>query len=48
MKIFETHAHLDFQHFDKDRDQLIKKCFNSKIEYILNIGVDERTPDMYM
>ena len=43
MKIFETHAHLDFQHFDKDREQLIKKCFNSGIEYILNIGVDEKT-----
>ena len=43
MKIFETHAHLNFQHFDKDRDQLIKKCFNSGIEYILNIGVDEKT-----
>lgn len=43
MKIFETHAHLNFQHFDKDRDQLIKKCFNRGIEYILNIGVDEKT-----
>ena len=43
MKIFETHAHLDFQHFDKDRDQLIKKCFNSGIEYIINISVDEKT-----
>ncbi|NQT65092.1 MAG: TatD family hydrolase [FCB group bacterium] len=43
MKIFETHAHLDFPHFDKDRDQLLKKCFNNGIEYILNIGVDEKT-----
>ena len=43
MKIFETHAHLDFPQFDKDREQLIKKCFNSGIEYILNIGVDEKT-----
>ena len=43
MKIFETHAHLDFPQFDKDREQLIGKCFNSGIEYILNIGVDEKT-----
>ncbi len=43
MKIFETHAHLDFPQFDKDREQLIKKCFNKNIEYILNIGVDEKT-----
>ncbi len=43
MKIFETHAHLDFPQFDKDREQLIKKCFNKDIEYILNIGVDKKT-----
>ncbi len=43
MKIFETHMHLDFSHFDKDRAALIKKCFNSGIEYMINIGVDEKT-----
>lgn len=43
MKIFETHMHLDFSHFDKDREQLIKKCFNSGIEYMINVGVDEKT-----
>jgi len=43
MKIFETHAHLDFPQFDNDRDQLIKKCFNTGIEYIINIGVDAKT-----
>lgn len=43
MKIFETHAHLDFPQFDKDREQLIKKCFDKGIAYIINIGVDEKT-----
>jgi len=43
MRIFESHAHLDFPHFDKDRDQLINKCFNSGIEFIINIGVDKKT-----
>ena len=43
MKIFETHTHLDSQHFDKDREQLIKKCFKSGIEYMINISVDEKT-----
>ena len=43
MKIFETHMHLDSQHFDKDREQLIKKCFNSGIEYMINISVDEKS-----
>jgi len=43
MRIFETHTHLDFPHFDKDREQLIRKCFKSGIEYMINIGVDEKT-----
>ena len=43
MKIFETHAHLDFKDFDKDRDELIEKCFQNGIEKIINIGVDEET-----
>lgn len=43
MKIFETHAHLDFKDFDKDRDELIGKCFQNGIEKIINIGVDEET-----
>lgn len=43
MRIFESHAHLDFPQFDKDRDQLIDKCFKSGIEYIINIGVDKKT-----
>lgn len=43
MKLFETHAHLDFPNFDKDRDTVIKKCFESGIEYIVNIGIDYQT-----
>ncbi len=43
MKIFETHAHLDFSNFNKDREDLIRKCFQSGIEYIINIGIDETT-----
>lgn len=40
MKIFETHAHLDFKQFDNDRADLIRKCLNNDIKYIINIGVD--------
>lgn len=43
MKIFESHAHLDFPQFDKDRDRLINKIFSSGIEYLINIGVDKKT-----
>ena len=43
MRLFETHAHLDLPEFDGDRDALIAKCFNSEIEYIINIGFNKET-----
>lgn len=43
MKIFETHAHLDFGQFDKDRDKIIQKCRDNSIELIINVGVDKKT-----
>ena len=43
MKIFETHAHLNFPQFKDDRDSLLKKCFSFGIEYIINIGLDDET-----
>jgi len=43
MRIFETHAHLDFKDYDSDRDSLINECIKNQIEFIINIGVDEKT-----
>jgi len=43
MKIFESHAHLDFEHFNKDRNELLQKCKEQGIEYIINVGVDKKT-----
>lgn len=43
MKLFETHAHLDLPDFDKDREVLISKCFETGIEYIINIGFNKET-----
>jgi len=43
MKIFETHAHLDFSNFKNDRKEILKQCFDSGIEYIINVGIDEET-----
>ena len=43
MKIFETHAHLDFSQYNKDREQVLNNCFKSGIEYIINVGVEQKT-----
>ncbi len=43
MKIFESHAHLNFEHFDKDREELLQKCKKLGIERIINVGVDKKS-----
>ncbi len=43
MRLFETHAHLDLPEFEADRESLINKCFESGIEYIINIGFNKET-----
>lgn len=40
MKYFESHAHLYFEDFDNDRDELIEQLLSSDIEGIINAGVD--------
>ncbi|OQY37522.1 MAG: hypothetical protein B6226_05090 [Candidatus Cloacimonetes bacterium 4572_65] len=45
MKIFETHTHLDSKEFNKDRDKIIEKCKKNGIEYMINIGCNERTSE---
>ncbi len=34
----DTHAHLDFPEFDKDRDEVIKRAKEKGVEYIITIG----------
>lgn len=36
--LIDTHCHLDFPEFDKDRDEVIKRARNGGIGYIINIG----------
>ncbi len=43
MRLFETHAHLDLPDFEPDREALIEECFNSGIEYIINVGFNKET-----
>ena len=37
--LFDTHAHLDDEKFDEDRDQVIEKCREDGITLILNAGI---------
>ncbi|MFH1621513.1 MAG: TatD family hydrolase [Candidatus Omnitrophota bacterium] len=36
--LIDTHCHLDFPQFDKDRDAVIKRSKDNKIKYIINVG----------
>lgn len=45
MKFFESHAHLYFDDYDKDREELIEQLSSSEIEGILNAGVDLKTSE---
>lgn len=38
--LIDTHAHLDFQQFDGDRDAVIERAFSSGLACILNVGTD--------
>ncbi|HOK35428.1 MAG TPA: TatD family hydrolase [Candidatus Pacearchaeota archaeon] len=40
--LIDTHAHLNIAAFDKDRDEVIKRCFENKISMI-NIGTNLET-----
>lgn len=38
MMIFDTHAHLNDERFDEDRDAVIRSCFDENVGLIVNIG----------
>ncbi len=38
--MIETHAHLYFDRFDADRDQVIQRAFDAGVRKIINIGID--------
>jgi len=38
--LIDTHAHLDFDQFDADRDQVIKRAHDSGVLFIINVGID--------
>jgi len=45
MKIFETHAHLNFENYKDDREAVLSQSFKEGIEYIINVGVDQTTSE---
>ena len=38
MELIDTHAHLDFPRFDKDRKEVIKRAIEGGVKNIINIG----------
>lgn len=41
--LFDTHAHLDDEKFDEDRDEVIKRCRQEGVDLILNAGSNIET-----
>ncbi len=41
--LIDTHAHLDFGRFKRDREQVIEKAVEIGVKYIVNIGADLRS-----
>lgn len=40
--MIDTHAHLDVEHFDEDRAEVIKRAFDSGLEYIIIPAIEEK------
>jgi TatD DNase family protein len=41
--LVDTHAHLDFQQFDADRNQVIERALEAEVHTILSVGIDLAT-----
>lgn len=38
MKYFDTHAHYNDKAFNENREEILKKCKDAKVQYIVNVG----------
>ncbi|MFW5993994.1 MAG: TatD family hydrolase [Halanaerobiaceae bacterium] len=58
MELFDTHAHIDFPRYNKDRNKVIERARREGVKYILDCGADlessqravelaEEFPDIY-
>jgi len=41
--LIDTHAHLDFPHFEKDFSSVLKRAKETGVEAIVNVGTDEQS-----
>ncbi len=41
--MYDTHAHLQFKDFDKDREKIIKECKDEGLKGMINVGIDYQT-----
>lgn len=45
MRLFDTHAHINDNRFDNDREEMIQACFDAGVEHIIVPGVDRATSE---
>lgn len=45
MEFFDTHAHYDDNRFDEDREEVIKKIYNSRVTRCANVGCSIETTE---
>ena len=43
MKLFDSHAHLDDEQFDSDREEIIDRIIKSDVKRIINVGAEIKT-----
>ncbi|HII06783.1 MAG TPA: TatD family hydrolase [Methanotrichaceae archaeon] len=42
-EVTDTHCHLDFKNFNKDRDEVIQRALNAGVTTMINSGIDLKT-----
>jgi TatD DNase family protein len=45
MQFIDTHAHLNFEDYDRDRNEVIKQAIQNGVLCILNVGIDRKTSE---
>ncbi|MGI6553937.1 MAG: TatD family hydrolase [Bacillota bacterium] len=43
MELFDTHAHLDFPEYSEDFEEVLSRCRENQVEYVVNVGIDVDT-----
>ncbi|MCF0158081.1 MAG: TatD family hydrolase, partial [Veillonella sp.] len=43
MRLFDTHAHINDERFNEDREQMLADCFAAGVEYIMIPSVNRKT-----